>query len=598
MCIAEDDLYETAIEIISELLGNYSKFFLKEDFQILFSLLNSPWAQERYERLIQGDYDFDSLQFGMLIVAFGDANTQDLTTDIGNGSQYEQFLPILCGLLSAEGYAVHEDKIFVPALEFWTTYVETVLDGSYDDEEGKEKWLPTAQSFIVSALERCMRKIQFPPASMFNSWDSVDRTGFKDARRDFSDLIQQFFLVTGIEIMDFFIRYANQAIESRNWAELEVAWFVILWLCDSIAEHNQRDEYLKRVLNASVLELVANPATELPTRAKRTFLEVIKAYSDYFVANTENLPAVLNIVFSATSSPSLASLASHSISKLCSECRSVLLPELGAFLQQYGNITTNSVLDGVVKEGVIEGIAALIQAIPNDESKIEPLNQLLDFVEKDVEHCIQLSTANGPQGANSNGISEGLGADSPGPVVGLVALKCLEGMAKGSQVPTDLPVDLERLETVQPTKFWSEGEGSRLQHRIVNMIQRVLEALGRHGEIVEASCQVLRKGFQESDPGPFVLPPEIAAQVLLKSNAQTPRLGFVIRTASNLVYTQKGAKVDSVSEILLQWISQLLHDLGGIVYSLNCHIHTLYSLTDYSQSLGTILKLLRMVLSS
>jgi len=563
MCIAEDDLYETAIEIISEILGNYSKFLLPGDFQILFSLLNSPWAQERYERLLQGDFDFDSLQFGMLIVAFGDANTQDLTTNIGNGSQYEQFLPILCGLLSAEGYAVQEDKIFVPALEFWTTYVETVLDGSYDDEEDKEKWLPTAQSYIFQALERCMRKIQFPPASVFNSWDSVDRTGFKDARRDFSDLIQQFYLVTGIEIMDFFIRYADQAISSRNWGELEVAWFVILWLCDSIAEHNQRDEYLGRVLNASVLELVTNATTNLPTRAKRTFLELVKAYSDYFVANTENLPAVLNIVFSATSSPSLASLASHSISKLCSECRSVLLPELGAFLQQYNNITTTSSLDGVVKEGVIEGIAALIQAIPDDQSKIVPLNQLLDFVEKDVQHCLQLSLQTHSNGSLGNGSNHDNQADNPAVTIGLIALKCLEGMAKGSQVPADMPVDLEKSDDDQTSNFWTEGEGAHLQLRIVTMLHRVIEALSVHGEIVEASCQVLRKGFQESDPGPFVLPPEVAAQIILTSNSQTPRLGFVIRTASNLIYTQKGTKIDSVAGSLLQWVSQLLHTQEG-----------------------------------
>jgi hypothetical protein len=480
MCMAEEDLYETSTEIITEILSNYSKFLTQEDTQVLFSLLTSPWAQKLYQGLLLGDFDFEYLQFGMLLLAFGDANTQEMATNIGNGSQYEQFLPLLCGLLSAQGQAVYEDKIFVPALEFWTTYVETVLDASYDDVEGKERWLPTAQSAIFQALGHCMRKIQFPPAGEFATWDSVDRTGFKDARRDFSDLIQQFYLVTGIEIMDFFIQSADEAIKISSWGQLEVAWFVILWLSDSIAEHDRRDEYFGRVLDASILDIVTNPSTNLPTRAKRTFLELIKAYSDYFVANTEILPTVLNIVFGATNSPSLANLAAHSISKLCSECRSVLLPQLQAFLQQYDHIATNPSLEGVVKEGVIEGIAALIQAIPDDRSKIAPLNQLLNSVEKDVQQCLEFSTRP-HHSTNGYGAKQGEEAGSPAVITGLIALKCLEGMAKGSQVPADLPVDLEKSDEDLTSNFWSAGEGAQLQQRIVNIISKVLETLHGHG---------------------------------------------------------------------------------------------------------------------
>jgi len=418
-------------------------------------------------------------------------------------------------------------------------------------------------------MERCVRKIQFPPAAIFNGWDSVDRTGFKDSRRDFSDLMQQFYVVTGIKIMDFYVEYANNAMQTGNWAELEVAWFVVLSLCDCVAEDDRRDEYLKKILNASVLELFTNPSTEIPTRARRTFLELIKAYSDFFIANTDNLPAVLNIVFSATTSPTLASLASHSISKLCSECRHVLLPELGAFLQQYSNITATSSLDGVVKEGVIEGIAALIQAIPDDESKIGPLNQLLDFVEADVQTCLQLvvrSQSSTPQ-PTGNGFNATPQTDDLAPAIGLVAMKCLEGMAKGSQVPGDIPVDLESKGIEAPSSFWIEGRGAQTQHRIISIIDRVFDALGRHGEIVETTCQILRKGFVEMDPGPFVLSPKVAATLFLKTNTSTPRLGYVMRTASVLIQAQKwGNETNVVLEILLNWVSQILHNLGGMSF--------------------------------
>ena len=125
MCLGQDDLYEITIELLSDVLTNYSKFLRKEDFTILQALFNSQWAQERYERLVKGDFDFDSLQFGMFMIAFGDATVQDLARNCATDPQSHQYLSALCALLGAEGYAVYEDKIYVPTLEFWNTFTGT-----------------------------------------------------------------------------------------------------------------------------------------------------------------------------------------------------------------------------------------------------------------------------------------------------------------------------------------------------------------------------------------------------------------------------------------------------------------------------------------
>src|SRR5438045_2075613 len=108
-----DDMYCVSIELFSDVLANYSKFLNEEDFQLLFTLLNSSWSVERYGRLVQGDFDSDSLLYGQLMLAFGDAKVQDLARDIDAASQ--QFLTALVGLLAAKGLAVGEDKIFVQA---------------------------------------------------------------------------------------------------------------------------------------------------------------------------------------------------------------------------------------------------------------------------------------------------------------------------------------------------------------------------------------------------------------------------------------------------------------------------------------------------
>jgi len=145
----------------------------------------------------------------------------------------------------------------------------------------------------------------------------------------------------------------------------------------------------------------------------------------------------------------------------------------------------------------------------------------------------------------------------------VVALKCLWGISRGIQVPADKPVDLEKQESTSP--FWDTGNGSRVQQRIYSMMCRVYDILGNRGEIIDVTCHILRQGFRESEPGPFVLPPHLVAQFLMKANSQTPRLGTILTTAGFLVISQKWgtARIAEVLTALLNWVAQLLESLGG-----------------------------------
>jgi hypothetical protein len=227
MCLVDDNLYETAAELFTEVLENYSKFLRKQDFTLLYSIFGSPWAQQRYERLVQGDYDFDSVQFGLFMLAFGDATVGDLIKQVESDTQSQQLLGALCGLLGAEGFAVHEDKIFVPALEFWSTLVETMLDFTYSQSGARPSWVDGSIQYVLQAIHKCWQKLQFPPPDVFRSWDSVDRISFKDARRDLGDILENVYLLTGIQILDVFIDLSGRSINTGNWIELEASLYCI-----------------------------------------------------------------------------------------------------------------------------------------------------------------------------------------------------------------------------------------------------------------------------------------------------------------------------------------------------------------------------------
>lgn len=563
MCLADENLYEITMELLSEVLQTYSKFFSDEDFQLLYSLFNSPWAQERYQRLIQGDFDFDSLQFGLFSLAFGDATLQDLAKN--TEPQYQQFLAGLGGLLGANGYPVYEDKIFVPALEFWNAFVENMIDGIHSEAGRDAPWFTTAQMHVNLAVERCWRKLQFPPPDVFSSWDSVDRTGFKDARRDFGDLLQQYYLVTRISILDIFITLAIKSVEDRNWAELETSLYCLACFPDNISEDEPRDEYLAKIFTAPFFSLFANPPKEIPVRTMQSFLLLVDGYADYFEQNTMYLPMVLNIVFGALSSSALSYKASRTILRLCSNCRKRLVPELGSFLQQYQNLALNSSLDKYSKEAIMEGIASLVQAIPDDTSKLAPLDQLLNFVDADIETSFRVIVAQPAVGEVSKDIKlsrRSSNPENPGLDLGVGSLRSLIGIAKGLQAPNDTPVDLE--ETGVGSTFWTEGNGSRIQRRLFDMVSRIYDVLGGYGDIVDTSCHVWRQGFRELEPGAFVLAPALIAEFLLKANIQTPRLGCVIGTACSFVTSYNSTPgIEAVLNALISWVSQLLQQQGG-----------------------------------
>ncbi|PNH73318.1 hypothetical protein VD0001_g4211 [Verticillium dahliae] len=170
------DLFEAAAELLSDTLMNYSGFLLEAHYEALFSLLLEESARGRYQRLVDGDFDFESVQFGQLMLALGDSKVQLLIENTGDRSQ--DFLTRLRGLLHAEGYPISDDRIFVPALEFWSTFVETLVDCMCSDDHQAQPWVSAASSHVVEVVSGIWRKVIFPPAQDFAEWDSSDRIAF------------------------------------------------------------------------------------------------------------------------------------------------------------------------------------------------------------------------------------------------------------------------------------------------------------------------------------------------------------------------------------------------------------------------------------
>jgi hypothetical protein len=569
-CLANDELYEASIELFTDILSNYSGFFTKEHYSSLASLFESQWAQGRYHTLLQGDFDFDSLQFGLFMLAYGDAKVQDLME--GRDDQSQSFLSGLSGLLTATGHPVGEDKIFVPALEFWSTFVETMTDVMYSSvEEDTQAWMPQAVAHVMQVVSNCWRKIQYPPIEVFATWDSTERVGFSDARKDVADLLQAVFTLSGPSLISMFVDSLLQHLPSQAWAELEAAAFCLGSLSDCISDDSKCDDVLCKVFASPFFELLAQTHRPIPVRLRQTGLSLIERYSDYFERNAEYLPSALNLLFDAVTDPLLGGPSAKSISTLCSSCRSILTGELGAFLGHYSAIRTGQVIDSLAEERIVLAIASIIQTVKDGTQRLQAFEQLLSFIRDDIERSLQLAAhpellnLSDPlfrRGLEPSQVREVPSADDVALQLSLRALRCLVSLGKGMQDVSEGPIDLD----AQLPERARNGDLARVQNEILTAIDQVLTTFPNSGEVVEAVCNILRAGFSETDPGPFVFPPDSIAEFFVKQTVTTPRIGTLLSTACSFVsslYKGPGIHVKENLSRLLPWAINLLQSLPG-----------------------------------
>ncbi|KAI1032891.1 hypothetical protein LB504_006376 [Fusarium proliferatum] len=560
--LTADQLYSVSVELMVDLLSNCLMFLSDTHFDHLAQLFDSSWSQRRYEKLVQGDFEFDSLQYGLLLLAFGEAKIERFMQSGDDRS--EKLLSNLCGLLAARGYVIEEDKIFVPALEFWLTYAETLTDLTYSDEESTGTWVPRARSHLLQAVSNAWQKIIYPPAEEFHSWDSSERISFHDARKDVVDLLQSVFTLVGPQLVSTFADFVLKSLSDSSWPQLEAAAFCLGGLADCISETNRGDDALSLVFKSSLFAILRSGQSEIPPKVQQTCVSLIARYTEYFERNVSELHPVLNFIFGVVGEHAMANAAAKSIHRLCGSCRGYLHTEANSFLNEYQSLVSGRRLDCGASEKVVGGIASVIQAMPDSNQKYLACGRLLEFVQTDVQHSLDLLRSYDGSPMPCCAVytcSYAAPDETPALHTALKSLRCLASIGKGLQAPAELSIDLE---SSRASTRVVDPHLAQLQGSIMSMISQIQEAFNTSGEVVELICSVLRSGFSESEPGPFVLPPQSVAQYLTNQNLQTPRVGLLVKTACSFVSSLEHDGLDNQQDMLnsvLLWVIGLLKQL-------------------------------------
>ncbi|RMY44950.1 hypothetical protein D0865_10229 [Hortaea werneckii] len=548
-CLIDPALQRDALDSFRDILESYTSFFRPEHMRMLSSVI----AEHVQPVLLQclEDKDPDGLPYGQMVIAFGDANITQVVERPDDVTGSETILKLLFDILKAPGYPGDEDELSTLSIEFWNTYIEYVNDMlfSKDQDEPDPPWFDYCRSVLSQLVGMLWTKLVTPPPETAKQWTDAESDGFKEFRLDTTDLMLSMYVFLGKDMLQQLITLTIGALDTRQWRGVEAGMFCLHMLADNVLEDQPSEDLLATVFSSSLFRDVADFGQNMPTQVRRTAIDLLGSYGQYIEHHAEYLPDTVRFLFASLETGSLANAAAKSIASLCSACRGSLTGELEGFLQQYQRFLSGPTNDPYTKEKVIGAIASIIQAIQPDTAKVQPLVALVQYVEQDVQVAKDCAQA---------------GEEEMAGLMGVAALNCLASIGKGMQVPDDVPVSIYEDDESPPNKdFWALGEGQVAQQRIMGCFS-VLQVLGNNGEAVEAACQVLRTGFAETEPGPFVLPPSVTVSFLQQCAVTTPQLEAVLGTVCILITqhskgnsTRIGAQVTAVTQQVMNFIQQL-----------------------------------------
>nr|POE56681.1 importin beta-like protein [Quercus suber] len=550
-CIALSDVQRAALDIFRDLLEGYSSFFQSNHMHMIAQLISIHVQPALIRHLQNPEEDAGGMLYGQVVTAYGNANIPQIVEhpEIHTGSR--EIVQLLFEVLRSPGSPGDTDEISKDTIEFWNSYVEYVITFIASKDPGDQMpWLPHTKEVLTELIDLLLDKMKTPDSATAREWDDDCHQLFKEFRSDASDLLLSVYLFLSYHMLERIATLTLQALETKDWRGLEAAVLCLNVLADNVLEDQASEDVLRAIFSSSLFREVADFNQQIPIQARRTAIDMLGAYGQYIERHSEYLPDAVRFLFTSLQT-SLCGTAAKSIASLCSTCRVALTGELAGFLQQYQTFAASATSDPYTKEKCIYAIACILQALKPESAKVQPLLGLLENVERDCQAARDYAAR------GDNEIAE---------LMGVTALSCLSSIGKGLQVPDDVPISLyeddDRRKPEQPS-FWDQPEGHAVQQRIIRCFE-VLQIVGSSGEAVEAACQVLRSGFAETEPGPFVMPPSVTVNFLRQCILTTPQLEYVLSTTCLLItqqsrsdHRQVNDDVTSICQIVVGFIRQL-----------------------------------------
>lgn len=301
---------------------------------------------------------------------------------------------------------------------------------------------------------------------------------------------------------------------------------------------------LAALFNSPLFGALADPTQPIPFNVRQIAVTLVGSYAEFFERSAYYLPHVLNFLFQSITLPELTRTASKSIYNLCDSCREFLTNELPAFITQFELFHSQEHADDFSKEKVLAAIGFVVQAVQEEHKKPDLLNTLLSFIQVDVKKAILVLDQGNVDAAKE---------------IAILSLHCLAALGRSLQTPDEVSSPSPEVHEV-----WKSEKGLAVQQSILMIIQVCMQRFFEDGEIVDACLGVIKAGFTETIPNPFIFPPEVITDFIIQRGIQSSRIEAIVGIAGTFLCSAPVNNSRIVEALrLLEFVISLIEATNG-----------------------------------
>lgn len=494
-CVHLEEISVLSIQTLTAIQQYSSKLLSSVESGFFKQIVSSRQARGWIETLSHGDFDVDALSYVDFL--------ESVLSQADIASKHDAYFAArdvvfetVQKLLRCNGVAMVEDTVCQTALEIITQIVE-----NYADQRGEAYDDTVMKMFTANACSACLTKIEIPEEELYtktSTWDADERTRFQDFRYDTQDFLQASFTTLGIDLVEAIVRTLIRPDQQLAWPTFEANIYALTAFSDIVtSDEDVFDNMLSAVLSTAKWQTVMQPppGIAVPDRVTRTCIKFIAENSSYLERHSENLVTSLNFLFISLQVPSYTNAASRAIYTLCDSQRSALVDALPHFISSLALVDN---LRGPDRQRIFGAVATVIEALPNEQSKVQPLTQILEMISAMCDSWRAASLD-----------------DETTVVIATDLMNTLAFIGRGIRTPHETPIDLEEDEKKEMS-FWTSGSGSSVQQKSLHLYSAITGHVGSRADsaFIDAACDFVKSGQPEEHPSPFKFVPSVSIQLV------------------------------------------------------------------------------------
>lgn len=489
---------------------------------------SSTTTQTLVNQMLAGEYTPESnayMEYLQALVEQYDCTTDEYLKEPDAVAALER----VQALSQCPGAAMVEDKVCLSILEMLSTIAE-----GYCEWTEVSPYDTSMRSLVKTGTLAILSKVRVPNEELdkqTTTWDEDDFTEFEDYRFQATNFFETAYTIFGAELLQLITEPFARA-ENSNWSEFDAVLFVLVSISDSLdTAPDKCDPSLNHIFSSQLWQHAVSSAAEVSGRIRWAAIKTISQYTSFLQRNSQHMISSLDFLFRCLQRKAYANQAAKAINILCDTQRKFLVGALPQFLQ---TLVTLDSIPSSARQKVLSAVASLIQALPTEQERIEPLRDMLQLVQR----------------FEQNNVADEDSDDSDDPLHSRMAM--LASVAKGLQSPTDTPIDLDPPAEKIDITFWIDGPGNVIQQAVLSMISELWNQLlnPSNSDLVGYACDFLRAGFKEEHPCPFKFHPSISTQLLLAMmDLRNPNLDQTMSAASCFLSSLAATDSSTVPEI-------------------------------------------------